>query len=388
MSRDLHDFITGPVELLALGEPTHPTREPVFGHLRNEVFATLVDHGFRSIAVETDRIAALIVDDFIQGGPGNLDTVMSRGFSHGFGGLTANRHLVDWMREYNRGRVVDERLTFHGFDIQAENTSAHSPRGYLEHAGDYLGVDVGLASLFGTDDRWSREEAILDPARSVGAGPEAVQLCAVADDLLTDLHARAPELIAATSRADWFRARTHLTGGIGLLRYHRAAARRIDEGARISGLLATRDALMAQNLLDIRTLEQGRGATLVAAHNSHLQRHRSTMNVAGMKLDFHSAGAIVDVLMAERYRVVIGSLGGSDALGLGRPVPDTYEGFLQAHTTGWGVTPAAAIPTARRRTDTRPEQVYSPLDQSTIDSADAILHLADPTAVSGQGPMS
>jgi len=114
---------------------------------------------------------------------------------------------------------------------------------------------------------------------SIGDRPEATQLRAIADDLLTSLYARAPELIARTSRADWHRASTHLTAGLGLLRYHKQSAQRIEESARISGLLATRDALMTQNLLDIRGIEEHRGATLVFAHNAHLQHNLSTMRI-------------------------------------------------------------------------------------------------------------
>ncbi|OLT33111.1 erythromycin esterase [Actinomadura sp. CNU-125] len=377
---DIRDFTMPPCELLALGEPAHPTQEPVFEHIRNELFASLADANFRSIALETDRVAALAVDDFVRHGTGTLDTAMRDGFSHGFGDLEANRRLVAWMREYNEGRPAGERLAFHGFDVPAENTSAPSPRRYLEHGRDYLGLDLDLASLLGPDERWSRQEAILDPAMSVGGGDEAARLRAIADDLLTALYTRAPELIAATSRADWFRARTHLTAGLGLLRYHGRSARRIDEAARISGLLATRDALMAQNLLDIRGIEERRGATLAFANISHLQRNPSSMRMAGMDLGWSSAGSILGSLLDGRYTVVAGSIGRSEALGLAEPRPDTYEGFLQRRTTTWGLTAATTVPAARTRTDTRPGQAYAPLSQATVDAADAILHVHDASA--------
>ncbi|WP_024801593.1 erythromycin esterase family protein [Nocardia sp. BMG51109] len=374
MSQEIRDFANPPCELLALGEPAHPTQEPAFGPLRNELFASLARQGFRSIALETDRVSALAVNDFVQDGVGTLEKAMGQGFSHGFGELEANRRLVTWMREYNEGRPATERLAFHGFDAPTENTSAPSPRRYLEYARDYLGLDLDLANLLGADERWSRQEAILDPALSIGDSPAAAHLRAIADDLLTALYTRAAELIAATSRADWFRARTHLTAGLGLLRYHKQAARRIEEGARISGLLAARDTLMARNLLDIRGIEEQRGPTLVFANNAHLQRNRSSMRMAGMTVDWSPAGAIVGALLDRRYTVVVGSLGRSAALGLGEPDPDTYEGFLQGHITTWGLTSAAAVPSARTRTDMRAGLAYAPLDQAVVDSADAILH--------------
>ncbi|MFD7743111.1 erythromycin esterase family protein [Streptomyces sp. MJM8645] len=377
MSQDLRDLVPSSCALLALGEPTH--REPAFARIRNELFAQLVDRGFRSIALETDRVAALAVNDFVQEGVGTLDSVMGEGFSHGFGELDGNRRLVAWMREYNRSRPPADRLAFHGFDAQTENTSAPSPRRYLEHARDYLGLDLDLAGLVGDDQRWSRPEAVLDPEMSPGASAEAEKLRTIADDLLTLLYARAPELVAATSRAEWRRARTHLTAGLGLLRYHRQSAERLEPGARLSGLLGTRDVLMAQNLLDIRGGEARRGGTLVFAHNLHLQRQPSTMRLADLNLAWSGAGAILDSL-DEPYTFVPGSLGRSAAVGLQEPEPDTHEGALQRGAATWGLVDPGAAAGGRTRTDTTPEQGYFPLDRAVLDGADAILHIGDGTA--------
>ncbi|MFJ1931990.1 erythromycin esterase family protein [Kitasatospora sp. NPDC088160] len=377
MSQDLRDLVPSPCALLALGEPTH--REPAFARIRNELFARLVDRGFRSIALETDRVAALTVNDFVQEGVGTLDSVMGEGFSHGFGELDGNRRLVAWMRDYNRSRPPADRLAFHGFDAQTENTSAPSPRRYLEHARDYLGLDLDLAGLVGEDQRWSRPEAVLDPKMSPGASAEAEKLRTVADDLLTLLYARAPELVAATSRAEWLRARTHLTAGLGLLRYHRQSAERLEPGARLSGLLGTRDVLMAQNLLDIRGGEARRGGTLVFAHNLHLQRQPSAMRLADLDLTWSGVGAILNSL-DEPYTFVPGSLGRSEAVGLQEPEPDTHEGALQRGAATWGLVEPGAAAGGRTRTDTTPEQGYFPLDRAVLDGADAILHIGDGTA--------
>ena len=331
---DLTDFTA---ELLALGEPTH--FEPACAWLRNELFAQLAEHGFRSIALETDRVAAL-----------------DGGFSHGLGEVDANRQLVEWLREYNE--TAAEPLAWHGFDAPTEMFSAPSPRTYLEHARDYLGLDVDLAALAGDDERWSRQEAILDPAASPGASAEARELRVLADDLLTALYAHPPRPAA---RDAWWRAKIHATAGLGLLRYHAASAQPGDRETRISRLAGMRAVLMAQNLLDIRDFERPRGRTLVFAHNSHLQRSGS------------GAGAIVASLLGDRYAFVAGSLGHSEAIGLGEPEPDTYEGRLQPGTKTWKL---AGVPAGRKRTDTKPERGYFGLDQELLDGADAVWHLA------------
>ncbi len=116
MSQQIRDFVTPSCALLALGEPTH--QEPAFALLRNELFAQLVEQGFRSIALESDRVAALTADDFVRDGTGGLDHAMSEGFSHGLGELATNRQLLAWMREYNRNQPPEQRLTFYGFDLR------------------------------------------------------------------------------------------------------------------------------------------------------------------------------------------------------------------------------------------------------------------------------
>ncbi|WP_327147317.1 erythromycin esterase family protein [Nocardia sp. NBC_01329] len=383
MNEDIGTFLTTPVDLLAFGEPTH--LEPAFAWTRNDLFAELAGHGYRSIALETDRVAALLVDDYVRHGVGALDEVMARGFSHGFGGFEANRHLVSWMREYNEQRRPDDRLACHGFDAPTETMSAPSPRRYLEYTRDYLRLDLDLAGLLGADERWARTEAVMDPVESPGATTEAGALRVLADDMLIELYTRAPELIAETSRAEWFRAETYLTAGLGLLRYHKQAAQDLEQTARWTRLCATRDALMARNLLDIRRAEAERGPTMVFAQNAHLQRNPSSMRMGDMQIDWSSAGAIVASLMGARYTVVIGTLGRDETIGLGEPAPDTYEGFLQTRVVAQQLVAPADIPPARIRDDHTPAQGFFPLDGASAAAADVILHIHDGAAVRGPG---
>ncbi|GLZ33646.1 erythromycin esterase [Lentzea sp. NBRC 105346] len=370
MSQDITAFATS--DLLAFGEPAH--WQPAHARLRNDLFAQLVDRGFRSIALETDRVAALAVNDFVQEGIGTLDAVMKEGFTHNFGDFDANRELVAWMRSHNENRPADQRVAFHGFDGPMEMMNAPSPRRFLEHARDYLGLDVDIAGLAGDDELWWRTEAVMDPDVSLGDSAEADRLRVIADDMLTKLYARAPERIAATSRAEWQRAKTHLSAGIGMLRYHKQAAEQIEDRVRWSLLSAVRDAIMAENLLDIRDIEAGRGTTLVFAHNRHLQRGTSTLELGPMHIDWFSAGAIVSALVGERYTFIAGSLGSSETLGIGEPEADTYEGDLQSRIPTWGLT--TELPSGRTRTGIDPMTGYIPLDAETLDRADAVLHIS------------
>src|SRR5689334_12932811 len=215
--------------LLALGEPTHG--EDVLLDVRNDLFRQLVvQEGYRTITIESDCLMGLVVDDYITSGTGNLDDVMERGFSHGFGASAANRELVRWMRAYNDGRSAQERVRFAGFDGPLEMTGAASPRQALTALHGYLSARVdadllpctgeALDRLLGADDRWTDPAAIMDPSRSVGRTPEARELRLLADDLAALLDTQLPHLIAASAPDDWDRARLCGRTATGLLRYH------------------------------------------------------------------------------------------------------------------------------------------------------------------------
>ncbi|MFI6783005.1 DUF6194 family protein [Micromonospora sp. NPDC050276] len=365
------DLLAVSPDLLALGEPTHG--ESAFPQLRNEAFMTLAEHGYRSIALESDRAAGLIADEFVQGGAVTLDRALTEGFSHGFGMAPANRDLLLRMREWNARRPLAEGLTFHGFDAPVELENAPSPRHHLHQVCHFLGLDrsAEIDDLIGDEARWSDPAAIWEPGRSVGHSTDAQRLRVVADDLLTELYLRAP-----WKSAGWPAAFVHATSAVAVLRYHAAAATPLAQEKRFVHLAGVRDALMAENLLAIRAVEAHRGPTLVFAHNTHLQRHPGTMTVDGTEVSWAGAGAIVASLLGDRYAVIAGSLGASPALGIGEPAPSTYEGRLQQETDLPRYAPASEIGPAEPRTH---DYRYFPLDRATIEHADAILHI--PTGV-------
>ena len=198
VARFLHS-LPSPPRLLGLGEPTHGV--PEFLRVRDAVFRWLVAHeGYRAIALETDVLAARVVDDYVAGGPGALDDVLAAGFSHGFG--PANRELVAWMREHNAGCDPADRLRFDGFDAPLEMTRAESPRGSLAHVRSYLAAHVdparlppdaaALEELAGADERWTHPDALRDAGCSVGATAQARALRVLADDLVALLDTEAP----------------------------------------------------------------------------------------------------------------------------------------------------------------------------------------------------
>jgi erythromycin esterase-like protein len=357
--------------LLAIGEPYHG--EPAFPRLRNRILETLAGYGFRSIVIESDRAAGLAVDDYVQGRRDDVDLTV--GVSHGWGTHPATGELVDWLRTHNEKLPPGERIAFHGFDAPTEITGAPSPGPILRELCEYLGVPTAdQAVQVGDDGRWTAQEIMFDATRSPGRSPQAAALRGLAEDLRTQLYADAPRLIQDTSTQAWNRARVLATTAIGLLAYHAAMAEPGTQPQRIGRLLAARDALMAQNLLDIVADERDRGPVLVHAHNAHLQWHPSRWAThwdgQDLAARWNGAGSIVSRLLGDRYVYVAGSLGASGPVGLGPPEPGTYEERLGPQT---GIFPPPTGDGLRERVA---ELLgYSPLDTGTVETCDAVLHI-------------
>ncbi|MFF0474543.1 erythromycin esterase family protein [Streptomyces sp. NPDC004284] len=369
--------------LLALGEPTHG--EDALLDLRNELFRQLVEEGYRTIAVETDCLRGLAVDDHVTSGTGSLDEVMEHGFSHGWGASAANRELVRWMRAYNEGRSPAERLRFAGFDGPLEITGAESPRQALTALHGYLAdrVEAGLLpctrseldGLLGGDEGWTEPAAMMEPARSVGRSEEARRLRLLADDLVELLDEQRPHLIAAGPREEWDRARLYGRTALGLLRYHHGMAD--TSPARLTRLVAVRDRMMSLNLLALAE----RGPVFVYSHNSHLQREKSSMRMGGQPLEWWSAGALVSAELGEEYAFVPMALGAIRHQGVDAPPPDTVEGLLYALPEDRCVVDArrlaAALGAARPVPRVSPWFGYAPFDPAHLAGSDGLVFFRD-----------
>lgn len=383
-------------QLLALGEPTHG--QDALLDLRNELFQQLVEQeGYRTITIESDCMMGLVVDDYVTSGTGTLDEVMEQGVSHGWGAFAANRELVRWMRAYNvraetDGRPASERLRFAGFDGPLEITHAASPRQALTALHGYLATWVeadllpctadALDRLLGADDRWTDPAAMMDPSRSTGRSAEVGQLRLLTDDLVALLDAQTPHLITATSRDDRYRARLYGRTATGLLRYHHSMAD--TSPARMTRLCALRDVMMAHNLLALSE----RGPVLVHAHNSHLQREKSTMQMWQGPVEWWSAGALVSAQLGKEYAFVATALGTIRHQGVDTPPPDTVEGLLYALPEDRCVIDAPRLATALG--DTRPTTRvsswfgYAPLDPAHLAGSDGLVFVKD---VPGERPV-
>ncbi|MEV4890389.1 erythromycin esterase family protein [Nonomuraea sp. NPDC055795] len=373
ISTFLQSLPTRPL-LLGLGEATH--RVDALPETRNEIFRHLVEHeGYRSIALESDCLMGLIVDDYVTKGIGTLDEAMERGFSHGFGAFPGNRELVRWMRAYNEEH--EEKIRFFGFDGPLEYWAA-SPRQALTALYDLLHDPLPytwetLDTLLGQDDPWSNEDSAMDPSQSIGRSDEARQLRLIADDLVALLDTQAPGLGVAERELAALYGRT----AVGLLRYHYWMAD--SSPARWSRLSSLRDAMMAANLRAIAEL----GPALIFGHNLHLQRNKATMSFGDQTLEWFGAGAIAETHLGDRYTFLATALGTIDTE---VAPPDTVEGILSA--LPWDRTLVDARPLAESLTRpsarTSHDFAYFPLDPAHLGLIDGIVflsqvaHRADP----------
>lgn len=353
--------------LLALGEPTHGPDALL--SLRNDLFRQLVEQeGYRTIALESDCLRGLVVDDYVTSGAGTLDEAMARGFSHEWGAFPGNRELVRWMRAHNAGRPADDQVRFAGFDGPLEITHAASPRAALlglhAHLAERVDADLlpctadRLDTLLGADERWTNPAAMLDPSQSVGRTPEARELRLLADDLNVLLETEPHHVHGRTA--------------VGLLRYHHWMAD--PSPSRMAWLLTIRASMMAANLLAIAE----RGPALVHAHNGHLQRERSSMRMGGRQVEWWSAGAIVATRLGREYAVLATALGTLHGHGVDIPPPDTIEGRLYAlEKDPLVVRPADLLGDPPPTPRVSPWFGYAPLDPAQLASHDAIVFVRD-----------
>lgn len=376
-------LFASPPRILALGEPTHGVDAPL--RLRNALFRQLVEReGYRTITIESDCVAGLLVDAYVTTGAGTLDAVLERGFSHGLGASAANRELVSWMRAFNDGRPASDRVRFAGFDGPLEMAYAASPRETLTSLHRCLTehVDPGLLPctaetldrLLGADARWTDPAAMLDPSASFGRSAEARELRLLADDLRALLDAWTPHLIAVTSREAFDRALLHARAASGLLRYHYGMAD--TSPSRLAWLTGLRDQMMAENLLALAE----RGPVLVHAHNGHLQRDMSSMRMGGRPLEWWSAGSIVNARLGEEYGFLATAFGTMRHQGVDIPPPDTLEGILYALPDEPFLVDASELAAVVAPGPVRRASAYfgyAPLDPAHLSRIDGVVFMKD-----------
>ncbi|MFJ3725572.1 erythromycin esterase family protein [Streptomyces sp. NPDC090045] len=248
----LREVLKG-VRVVGLGESTHGTRE--FFQLKHRLLEFLVrEAGFRALAMEAGESAALAVDAYVAGAPGDGARLVSR---LGFWTWRTREILamVEWMREHNRTVPADERVRFVGIDPQCCADSAAVVGAFLEEAAPATAASVrevlGVLAA-------SRPGSRPDPGRRLHE--EARELAGFLREHRADLAARtSPEAADDAVRH----------AGI-LVRCADLITRPLKMSPGEESLYAVRDRFMAEA---VHALVDGTaGRVAVWAHNGHIAK--------------------------------------------------------------------------------------------------------------------
>jgi erythromycin esterase len=335
------------VDMLGLGEALHGGEEIL--QFRNRLFRRLVErYGYRAIAIESSFPRSRALDDFVTGrGASSYDEIQDSGFSHGFGRLTANRELAEWIRQHNAGLADADKVHFYGFDAPTDMI-ADSPRHLLTFVLDYLTAAEPenaerhrgqIEALLGEDALWENPEAAMNPALAYGLSPDAAALRIAVDELISDLNERRPALVAAQGEGRFDEALHYVDQARELLTYHAVLATPAPD--RQGRLLGIRAAMMARNLSHIASCVAG-GRVLIFAHNTHLQRRKVEWQFGEEQVHWEPSGLRIDAEFGPRYASIATAVGVSTENGVGEP----EAGTLEAHFVETGA-PVTLIPTHR-----------------------------------------
>lgn len=129
--------------VIGLGESNHGTHE-IFS-IKNRIIKYLVEHeGFNTIVFESNMDNLHHVNEYVtnENCKMSIDSVMSQ-FIHVFQSEEI-KSLVNWLKQFNRGKSINEKVYFLGCDMQDDIQSIHYLKSFAEMNDDAL-LDLILA---------------------------------------------------------------------------------------------------------------------------------------------------------------------------------------------------------------------------------------------------
>jgi len=111
--------LIGDARVVALGEAAHGIVE--FTALGDALLRELVSrHGVTAFVMESGFAEGLLIDEWIHGGPGEVEEIARLGITYGFGWTEGIRRQLTWMRDWN---AAGGDLRFYGMDLPGSATS-------------------------------------------------------------------------------------------------------------------------------------------------------------------------------------------------------------------------------------------------------------------------
>jgi len=340
--------------IIGLGEATHGTRE--FFQLKHRIIRYLVEEkGLRLFAIEANLPETMALDNYVVHGEG--DAVKALAGTHFWVWRTeAVLALVEWLREFNAGRPLDDRVRFYGIDAQYTT-------GAVERLDEFLArADPDLREVIQADLAATNDEGETNDQHMSDHDPERTER--LLDQLGTAFEKRRGAFVTATSERETVMARRCLHT-IKQTRQRRIA--RETEGIEAS--MDVRDEAMAENLSWLLEYEAA-DRTVLWAHDSHICR---TVNIGARVEPAPSLGSYLAKRYGDDYFALgFDFLGGSfHAVGIGL----TSESELSI----WSLDKLPADSITRAFATTEYDLAFLDLDAATENN---LLHkwLAEPRA--------
>ena len=242
--------------IIGLGEATHGTRE--FFRLKHRLVRYLVEEqGLRLFAMEANLPETMALNKYIVHGEGDPHEALA-GTHFWIWRTEAVLALVEWFRDFNAGRPLDDRVRFYGIDAQYTT-------GAIDYLDEFLtDVDPSLREELQTDLAMADDEGDTDDQYMSDHDPEATER--LLNRLGTVFEERREAFAAATSERETVMARRCLRI-VEQVRQRRVA--RETDGIQAS--MTVRDEAMAENISWILNREATDSAVLWA-HDAHICR--------------------------------------------------------------------------------------------------------------------
>ena len=124
------DSVLAKAQVIGLGEGTHGTHE--FFQMKDRLFRYIVQHhGYQAIGFEADFGLCLTVNRFIHGESTAWVTDVARSLRLWPWQVTEVSDLLQWMKDYNTGKMADQQISFYGFDCQSADDNFPIIRQFL-----------------------------------------------------------------------------------------------------------------------------------------------------------------------------------------------------------------------------------------------------------------
>src|ERR1051325_1337233 len=275
-ARDLDPLMEriGDARFVLLGEASHGTSE--FYTWRTDLSQRLIaERGFSFIAVEGDWPDCYRVNRYVRGVPdaGTSAEEVLHAFERWPTWMWANREVIDlaeWMREFNRTRMPEQRVSFYGLDVYSLWDSMRAVTDYLQRIDPQLAAQARTA--YNCFEPFAEDAQ--EYARATALVPTSCEDEAVA--VLKTLRSRAPEY-REDGREGYFNAEQNALVARNAELYYRTMVR----GGPTSWNVRDRHMVETLNRL-VKHHEPGAKA-IVWEHNTHIGDARYTdMMRAGM----------------------------------------------------------------------------------------------------------